>query len=174
MVDDLGVAADALRLVVGSVTEQRLLIRPMIGSYLARFTSPAPLAAVGLLRGGALGVSLVVRRDERTGQLTTASYFYSLLDHSSRELMAFHWHPASERSLIGFPHLHVSAALRGMAPNGDVAILPLDKVHVPTGHLSLADVVRLLVAELGVRPRVASWEARLERARAELPRPAAG
>lgn len=97
-----------------------------------------------------------------------AGYALTLFEHSGRELLAFHWHPAG-RSPVGYPHLHVSAALRGTTPSGEVAILPLDKVHLPTGFVSLADVVRLLVAELGATPVVGDWRERLERAAPMLP-----
>ncbi len=98
-----------------------------------------------------------------------ASYVYALLDRSGRELLAFHWHPLASRSLVTFPHAHGSAALRTTTPSGDPGILPLDKVHLPTGYLSLADIVRLLVVEFGVRPRIANWQERLDWSRSRLP-----
>lgn len=64
-----------------------------------------------------------------------AGYAFTLFEHSGRELLAFHWHPAG-RSPVAYPHLHVSAALRGTTPSGEAAILPLDKVHLPTGLVS--------------------------------------
>lgn len=98
----------------------------------------------------------------------TTRYAYTLLDHAGRELLAFHRHPDG-RSPVAFPHLHVSAALRGTTPSGEPAVLPLDKVHVPTGHVSAADVVRLLVADLGVETLAADWRARLSQATPMLP-----
>jgi hypothetical protein len=32
------------------------------------------------------------------------------------------------------------------------------KIHVPTGEVSLVDVVRLAITELGVEPRREDWE----------------
>ncbi len=107
------------------------------------------------------------KNDTLPDTIVTA-YQYALRDHSGRELLAFHWHPDG-RSPVAFPHLHVSAALRGTTPSGDPAVLPLDKLHIPTGHLSAADVVRLLVAELRVRTLTIDWQVRLHRAIPMLP-----
>ncbi len=97
-----------------------------------------------------------------------ARYAYTLLDHAGRELLAFHWHPDG-RSPVAFPHLHVSAALRGTTPSGEPAVLPLDKAHIPTGYLSAADVVRLLAVELGIGTLAGDWRERVGRATPMLP-----
>jgi hypothetical protein len=36
--------------------------------------------------------------------------------------------------------------------------LPLADLHIPTGHVELADIVRFLIAEVGARPRKRDWE----------------
>lgn len=96
------------------------------------------------------------------------TYQNALRDHAGRELLAFHWHPDG-RSPVAFPHLHVSAALRETTPSGETAVLPLDKVHIPTGGLSVADAVRLLIAELDIEAQTADWRRRLDRAVPMLP-----
>lgn len=95
-------------------------------------------------------------------------YADTLLDHAGRGLLAFHWHPDG-RSPIAFPHLHVSAAMRGTTPSGEAAVLPLDKVHVPTGHLSVADAIRRPSVEPGIGALAPGWQARRGRAGRMLP-----
>lgn len=134
------------------------------------FQSPAPFRTHGLFLGGMLDVSISLSRGNlgSTRNPVVIGYAYAVQDRSGREHLAFHWHPRSPRSAVHVPHAHVSAALRATTPGGAQAILPLDKVHLPTGFLSLADIVRLLIGELGVEPRVANWQERLDRARPGL------
>lgn len=163
-------AVEALDYTVGCVTRARLATAPAgdRGSDLRiGFPDPAPLNGSGLLRGATLSVDLSLSAigSERS---TVLRYAYSLNNYAGRELLAFHWHPDG-RSPVAFPRLHVSAALRGTTPSGEPAVLPLDKAHIPTGYLSAADVVRLLVAELGIGTLAGDWRERVGRATPMLP-----
>ncbi len=120
--------------------------------------------ASGFLHGATLDVSVILRSQAEAPRPVVAGYLYHLLDRSGREHLSFHWHPSGARSRITFPHLHVSAALRNSTPGGELDVLPLDKIHIPTGHLTLANIVRLLVVELDVTPRVQGWQERLDEA----------
>ena len=72
-------------------------------------------------------------------------------------IFTFHWHPTGA-SRVTRLHLHIGGQNR---PVG------LDKVHVPTGMVSLIEVLRLAIEELGVEPLRADWQAVLDRAEGE-------
>lgn len=95
---------------------------------------------------------------------TTAAYEYRVLDARETELLVYHWQPGAIARGPDFPHLHVSAALTARTPASVAQRFPLDKRHVPTGFVTLADVVRLLIAEFGIAERRRDWPARLTRA----------
>lgn len=90
-------------------------------------------------------------------RIQLAAYAYKLSTVRNEELLAFHWHPEATPP-VSFPHLHVRS---------DVAPLS-HKTHVPTGHVSLADVVRLLIVEFGVPPLRDDWQAILDAATSRL------
>lgn len=89
----------------------------------------------------------------------TTSYFYELLDREQRGILAYHWHPHGP-SPITYPHLHVG---------GQTAPVGLIQAHLPTGRISLVDVVRMTISEFGVTPLRADWQSVLDRAERELP-----
>jgi hypothetical protein len=76
--------------------------------------------------------------------------------------LSYHWHPFGPSHVLT-PHLHVKAS-RDMAP-GAAAI---DKLHFPTGPVSLAAIVRFLIEEVGVEPNRPDWEHVLADAEARL------
>ena len=161
---------DRLRRAAGAVTAGRLVVRvdrpgPATVATVA-FDRAAPLRAAGALRGSSLAVRLTYR-DETAASVgesdafVLAGYAFALLDRAGTELLAYHWHPNSRWGSPSFPHLHVSAALRPAAPDGSRGVLPLDKLHLPTGPVPLAAFARALVEEFGAEPRAADWAARL-------------
>jgi hypothetical protein len=88
---------------------------------------------------------------QRRWTVTVSSYTYSIFDSDQQELLAFHWHPDS-RSSITHPHLHISAGAR-------VGYAPLQKAHVPSGHVALQEVLRFAITDLGVEPLIDRDEA---------------
>lgn len=92
-------------------------------------------------------------------------YFFGVADLADRELFAYHWHPDGSSDVLT-PHLHVSVAppvvlpVRFGGPEDDR--LKLGKLHFPTHHIELPELVRFLIVELGVGPRRADWEAVLD------------
>lgn len=99
--------------------------------------------------------------DVITGAARVSGYLVGFHDRAGVELLAWHWQPDAAAAGPDYPHLHVSAALRPLLPSGDRAIVPLDKLHLPTGVVPLTAVVRMLIEEFGVQPRAADWRARL-------------
>ena len=70
------------------------------------------------------------------------------------ELIGYHWHPVGRGTeSIPDPHLHVYAETTRLAGKY------LSKLHLLTGHMPLADVVKLLLTDFDVRPRRADWPA---------------
>lgn len=88
------------------------------------------------------------------------SYSYQVVNSSDQELFAYHWHPFG-RSPINFPHIHFGHGVAGIPPE-------LTGAHFPTGPVTLAEVVRLLLSDFGVRPLRPDWPAVLGRSQATL------
>ncbi|MBA4179835.1 MAG: hypothetical protein C0506_04530 [Anaerolinea sp.] len=82
---------------------------------------------------------------EMTARLT--SYVYQLSAAGGAEILAYHWHPGSAEAR---PHLHISAAAGSVLPE-------LQRAHLPTGKVELAEFIRLLVRDFGVRPLRKDW-----------------
>lgn len=91
-------------------------------------------------------------------------YEYRLLDRVERELLVYHWQPGSDFLGPDSPHLHVSASLNARTSAVDQQAIDLDKLHLATGRVSLASVVRMLITEFRVAPQRADWAERLDRA----------
>lgn len=55
-----------------------------------------------------------------------------------------------------YPHLHIGRGATGnvttFGPRG------LHRIHFPTRHITIEDVLRLAIAEFGVEPRRPDWE----------------
>lgn len=77
-----------------------------------------------------------------------ATYWYTVSERDShRELFAFHWHPGAGR--IDFPHLHVGSRI--------LSEPALTGRHIPTGLVTVPDLIQFLVAELSVQPQRSDW-----------------
>lgn len=96
----------------------------------------------------------------RSTRIEVLSYVYTVLTRDRVELVSFQWHPYGAGE-IEFPHVHIGPALA----RRDSVVRPGEahKIHVPTGEVSLADVVRLAITEFGVEPRRDDWEEILNR-----------
>jgi hypothetical protein len=91
----------------------------------------------------------VIQREEpRQGSWVAdvAGYEYELQDVFTQRILAYHWHPLG-RSTITSPHLHTRQTIP----------IDLTRVHLPTGDVPLTAVLRLAIAELGVRPLRPDW-----------------
>lgn len=90
-------------------------------------------------------------------------YQYRLLDRDQTELLVYHWQPGPDSAGPDHPHLHISAALRAKVDASSTRTIGLDKLHIATGLVSLAAVVRMLIAEFGVAPQRPDWRETLDR-----------
>jgi hypothetical protein len=85
------------------------------------------------------------------------SYEYRIVDPDEREILAFHWHPTSLSNVID-PHLHLTSRLNPIDMGRDQDPLRLAGIHIPTGFVTLEDIVRLLITEFGITPRRDDWD----------------
>ena len=90
--------------------------------------------------------------------LIAVGYRYSFRDAGEHEILSYHWHPHGQ-SRFTQPHLHLGAAAQ-------VRQRDLASAHLPTGVISLADVIELAIESFGVVPRVGSWRNVIAEARA--------
>ncbi len=82
-------------------------------------------------------------------EAAVAAYSYLLNDRDHKEILAYHWHPDTRNS-VDFPHMHLGAGT-GMARR------ELFRAHLPTGRITLEDMVRLTIIEFGVQPYRDDW-----------------
>lgn len=123
------------------------------------------LALPSVDRRRRLSLSLVVGYDVisdqdsiRSYRVQATSYHYRLIDAQEREVLAYHWHPVG-LSPITYPHVHLSGRLSPLDAGPGAEPVALGGMHLPTGPVTLADVVRLLITEFGIAPRRADWDA---------------
>jgi hypothetical protein len=101
-------------------------------------------------------VEAVPARTRRQWRVTSRMYEYSLLDLDETELLVYHWQPDADPA---YPHIHVSAALRARTSAlEEKQSIDLDRLHLPTGRVSLEAVVRMLITEFGIAPRRSNWQ----------------
>ena len=77
-------------------------------------------------------------------------YRYRIMDSNHREILAYHWHPMGRSSFIS-QHLHIGHGT--MAAREE-----LQTAHLPTGYVSLPDIIRLLIRYFRTTPRRHDWE----------------
>lgn len=84
------------------------------------------------------------------------AYDYEISDRDGHEILTYHWHPEGV-SPVTEPHLHLSGRLRPLDLGPRDAPVALGEMHLPTGVVTLAQVVQLLITEFGVEPRREDW-----------------
>jgi hypothetical protein len=95
----------------------------------------------------------------RDWQTTLTSYAYAFRHEDGSEILAYHWHPQGA-GFVPFPHLHIGAVMIA----SDAPLRPGDfhRAHLPTQHVTIADIVRLAIIEFGVSPLRQDWRAVLD------------
>jgi len=103
-----------------------------------------------------LGIHYVVRLDSwplpnvLDARVIAYAYRLSLVSaHQQREIIGFHWTPSAPPPQRRHSHLHVGSLVTSGSPfhGGD-----FNKLHIPTGPLSMEAVLLFAVEELGVEP----------------------
>jgi hypothetical protein len=80
-------------------------------------------------------------------KMATTTYIYALQDSEGKEVISYHYHPGAG---VTFPHMHVRS-------NVQIGPRPLRKYHLPTGRVSLEEVLRQALSELKVKPARPNW-----------------
>lgn len=99
---------------------------------------------------------------------TTTMYEYRLLDHRHEEQLVYHWQPGPDFAGPDRPHLHISAALEVHIDALNQREIDLDKLHIPTGHVTLQDVINMLTTEFHVAPLRRDWREALEQSHSKF------
>jgi hypothetical protein len=84
-------------------------------------------------------------------RVSTRAYSYVIEDRAGVEVLAYQWHPKGQ-SHITEPHLHVHCG-------------PLESTHLPTGRISLEDLLIYLIDEMRARPVRDNWRDVLKQTR---------
>jgi hypothetical protein len=90
-------------------------------------------------------------------RVTTTAYRYHMVQ-AGRDVVSWHWHPAGS-SPVTWPHQHLGAA----TVSSDGVITP--RSHLPTGRITLEDVVHFMIADLGALPARDDWHHALHASR---------
>jgi hypothetical protein len=93
-------------------------------------------------------------------RLHTAEYSYHLLeDRSPDSRWIVRWEYKSHRRRRNqYPRNHVHIDTVVQTPAGP---MDLDKLHLPTGWVTIEEVIRFLIAEMGVPPKIDDWDDKL-------------
>ena len=83
-------------------------------------------------------------------------YQYSLETLDEQEIVAWHLHPDTPHTMSR-PHLH-------LGPAAELTREELYRAHIPTGIVTIADIVRFAITDFHVEPRRDDWQAILDAA----------
>jgi hypothetical protein len=153
-----------VRPVVACVTDRPLLAqvdRAVPGRMRLTLGQPAPLR---LNSGGRIVIMISADFVDRASTAENSSdgflpagYFFQISEQAHREILAYHWHPDG-RSRMTTPHLHVSSRLP-LIQLSENSTVSLSDMHLPTGVVTIQEIVRLLIVEFQVEPRRSDWDA---------------
>lgn len=128
-----------------------------------RDVSEMPMAAPLFSKGLFLAVSQDLQvEQEKDGRfrLHTMEYSYHLLEGSSPDSRwIIRWEYKShtrQRNEHPRHHVHLDTVIK--SPAGE---LNLDKLHLSTGWVTIEEVIRFLIAEVGVKPKASDWDEQL-------------
>lgn len=99
--------------------------------------------------------------DESSGtyRVIPVGYAYTISNHQHREIIVFHWHPG-QRSHEHDPHIHIGSVV--IDSDSIDTGKTFSRFHIPTGHVSIVQIVRLLLTDFNVVPNRQNWEAVLD------------
>ncbi len=120
--------------------------------------SPVRLGGISRLRLLIEQQYRVLQLDTPTGLWTVdvVNYQYAVFDTNDREVLAYHWHPVGQSPVVT-PHLHIGHGAMAGRPE-------IGNAHLPTGHVSTIEILRMLIRDFAVVPRRRDWESVLDEA----------
>ena len=83
-------------------------------------------------------------------RVVVRSFSYEIHDSDGREVLLYHWHPRGNSPVVT-PHLHLEQGAQ-------VGRSEIRDAHLPTGNISLNEILRVLIDEMRVRPLRSDWE----------------
>lgn len=83
-------------------------------------------------------------------RVVVRSFSYELHDSDGREVLLYHWHPRGSSPVVT-PHIHLEEGAQ-------VGRSEIRDAHLPTGNISLNEILRVLIDEMRVRPLHSDWE----------------
>lgn len=89
-------------------------------------------------------------------RVIAGGYQYTISNHHQREVITYHWHPG-QRSREHGPHVHIGSAVID-SDSSDIG-KTFSRFHIPTGYISIAQVVRLMLTDFNVVPNRQDWQA---------------
>jgi len=99
-----------------------------------------------------------------TWSVETTAYSYWLEDEDQQELLLFQWVPNGS-SPVRSPHLHIGAlAHRSLPPDLRQRFGLLAGAHLPTGYITVAEVLAMAIRDLGIEALRDDYEGRLAHA----------
>lgn len=120
----------------------------------------AEIATIRTADGGRIGLDLGMQYevvalpdDPVRGpyKVSTRKYMYTVKSPPDGEVLAWHWHPSTSGNAGHEPHVHVGT--RELGPES----LLKKKMHIPTGRVSIEEVIRFCITELGGVPQRQDW-----------------
>jgi hypothetical protein len=96
------------------------------------------------------------QKDGKQYRLRTLSYWYRLqATDGAKDQALLRWeYERLDPRLAGHPRNHLQAANKIALPK---QALDLNKIHTPTGWVTIEELIRFLVVELGVKPVDDKW-----------------
>jgi hypothetical protein len=116
---------------------------------------------------GARDLSITVSHDyeiienpegEQPWRCHSRGYIYHVYE-GGRPIYGWHWHPGLGTD-ITYPHVHpylLDVCEEDACAMEILNFRSMAKVHLPTGRVSLEGVVRFLIRDLGVQPRLSQY-----------------
>lgn len=97
---------------------------------------------------------------DRTWRLKTLRYNYHLLEgpkHDSKWIIRWEYISHSQRKDL-HPRHHVHIATTVKTPVGE---MDFDQLHLSTGWVTIEEVIRFMIVEMGVKPKSDNWDEEL-------------
>ena len=102
--------------------------------------------------------ALIVEPEGKRWRLETIEYRYRLLDEDNpRADAAIRWEYLRTPP-HAYPRHHLQTRSRVELADG-ILVLPLSRLHTPSGWVTIEELIRFLIYDLGVRPRNDEWPA---------------
>jgi len=93
-------------------------------------------------------------KDRGPYKVSTRGYMHALQTIDGAEVIAFHWHPngKGDGDTVRAPHTHIGSTQ--LNPAGVIS----KKHHIPGRRMSVEEVLRYCITEIGVMPLRNDWE----------------